>query len=136
MFVTTYYSVFGTGGSAVHVNAGHNPPLLYRRAEQQVHIMPRGGLAIGWFTNNPMQPVYLELAPGDVMVYYTDGLTEAENEQGDYFGEARLVQAILDAAEYSAQDILNYIVDQVDAFCGNVPAFDDLTLCVVRYTGS
>jgi phosphoserine phosphatase RsbU/P len=135
MFVTTYYSVYEAGGTSVHVNAGHNPPLLYRCAERQVHVMPRGGLAIGWFSNNPMQPVELQLAPGDVMVYYTDGLTEAENEQGDYFGEGRLIQAILDAAEYGAQDILNYIVDQVDAFCGNVPAFDDLTLCVVRYTG-
>ncbi len=135
MFVTTFYSVYETGGASVHVNAGHNPPLLYRHAEGQVHVMPRGGLAIGWFSNNPMQPVELQLSPGDVMVYYTDGLTEAENESGDYFGEARLVQAILEAAAHGAQDILNYIVDQVDAFCGNVPAFDDLTLCVVRYTG-
>ena len=135
MFVTTYYSVYEAGGASVHVNAGHNPPLLYRRAEGQVHVMPRGGLAIGWFSNNPMQPVELQLSPGDVMVYYTDGLTEAENESGDYFGEGRLVQAILEAAAHGAQDILNYIVDQVDAFCGNVPAFDDLTLCVVRYTG-
>jgi sigma-B regulation protein RsbU (phosphoserine phosphatase) len=135
MFVTTYYSVYDANGASVHVNAGHNPPLLYRHAEGQVHVMPRGGLAIGWFTNNPIHPVELQLSPGDVMVYYTDGLTEAENESGDYFGEGRLIQAFLEAAENSAQDILNYIVAQVDAFCGNVPAFDDLTLCVVRYTG-
>ena len=52
--------------------------------------MPRGGRAIGWFPDNPIQAVELQLFPGDVIVYYTDGLTDAENQAGEPFGEQRL----------------------------------------------
>ena len=134
-FVTVYYSLFGTGGAAVHVNAGHNPPILYRRAQNQVSFLPRGGRALGWFPDNPLKPIDLTLEPGDVIVYYTDGLTDAENGSGESFGDARLAQAVLACARQSAEDILNDLVSAVDRFCAGVPAFDDLTLCVVRYAG-
>lgn len=134
-FVTVYYSLFAVGGRAIHVNGGHNPPLFYRNARAQVSALPRGGRALGWFLNNPLKPVEYQLEPGDVIVYYTDGLTDAENEAGESFGEARLAQAFRECACNSAAAILGYLVDQVDQFCGGVLPFDDLTLCVVRYTG-
>ncbi len=135
MFVTVFYSVFGDGGRSVHINAGHNPPALYRAAARQVSFMPRGGRAIGWFPDNPLRDVELQLEPGDVMVLYTDGLTDAENPAGENFGEARLAAALLEAAGHSADDILNHIVNRVEAFGEGVAPFDDLTLVVVKYTG-
>ncbi|MEP7291864.1 MAG: GAF domain-containing SpoIIE family protein phosphatase [Chloroflexota bacterium] len=134
-FVTVYYSLFGSDGAAVHVNAGHNPPVIYRRTSNRVSFMPRGGRALGWFLNNPLKPLELRLEPGDVIVYYTDGLTDAENATGDNFGEARLAQALTNCAQQPVTQILDYLIHEVECFCDGVPAFDDLTLCVVRYLG-
>lgn len=133
-FVTVYFSLFRAGGASVHINGGHNPPLVYRHATDQVSFLPRGGRALGWFRDNPLRPVELTLEPGDLIVYYTDGLTDAENAAGENYGEARLAQAVMECARQPAARVLNYIVHDVETFCGGVPAFDDLTLCVVRYT--
>ncbi len=135
MFVTVYHSVFSPNGRSVNVNAGHNPPLLYRHATREVFFMPQGGRALGWFPNNPLKEVEVKLEPGDLIVYYTDGLTDAENLSGDYFGETRLAQAVVEVGGQSAQAVLDHIVTSVNTFCdGNAP-FDDLTLVVVHYTG-
>ncbi|MFO7321817.1 MAG: SpoIIE family protein phosphatase [Chloroflexota bacterium] len=135
MFVTVYHSVFERTGRATHVNAGHNPPLWLHARTGQADFMPRGGRAIGWFPDNPLRAVETQLEPGDVIVYYTDGLTEAEDPAHNFFGEERLVQAVLEVAGESANRILETIIQRVDAFCAGAPARDDLTLCVVRYTG-
>lgn len=138
MFVTVYHSVFGSDGSSVHVNAGHNPPLLYRQATGTVEYMPRGGRAIGWFPNNPLQEVNLQLQPGDMLVYYTDGVTEAQNAQIEFFGEERLADLVLECARTgkSARETIDTIVKAVDEFCTGMPPFDDQTIVVVRYSRS
>lgn len=135
MFVTVYHSVFQKGGHSIHINAGHNPPLLYRAATREVVYMPQGGRAIGWFPDNPLHQTELQLEPGDAIVYYTDGLTDAENPAKDNFGEERLAQAVLEMAGHSAGDILDHIIQAFEAFGEGVPPFDDLTLMVVSYTG-
>jgi sigma-B regulation protein RsbU (phosphoserine phosphatase) len=88
-FVTVFYSEFRVDGSAIHVNAGHNPPVIYRRSRDQVSFLPRGGRALGWFRENPLRPVEMTLEPGDVVVYYTDGLTDAERGWRTPFPSAR-----------------------------------------------
>ncbi len=135
MFVTVYHSVFFHNGRCHNINAGHNPPLLYRRAAHRVEFLPIGGRAIGWFENNPVRETVLDLAPGDILVYYTDGLTEAQNAQGDYYGEARLAGLVLSVAHESAAQVRDHIVHDVEVFCAGTPLFDDLTLVVARYTG-
>jgi sigma-B regulation protein RsbU (phosphoserine phosphatase) len=136
MFVTAYYSAFAHDGHCLNVNAGHNPPLYYRRADESAQYMPIGGRAIGWFKNNPLSAVELNLQAGDVLVYYTDGLTEAENAAGDDYGAERLRETVMQAAHMgSASAIRDRIVADVGEFCGDTPLFDDLTIVVVRYTG-
>jgi sigma-B regulation protein RsbU (phosphoserine phosphatase) len=135
MFVTVYYSVLGPKGVSEHINAGHNPMVVYRRRENHAFLMPTGGRAIGWFPHNPLKRLELDLQPGDVCVYYTDGVTEAENAVGQFFGEDRLMQSIIRYADHSARDILLGIISDVSVFCGDVDPFDDQTLVVVRYTG-
>jgi serine phosphatase RsbU (regulator of sigma subunit) len=135
MFVTVFHSVFHSDGHVVHVNAGHNPPVLYRHATREISFLPRGGRAIGWFADIPLSAVEQQLEPGDVLLYYTDGLTEAENREQDYFSEERLVQALLEVADESAEHIADHILGKVDLFCGDTPPIDDLTLFIVRYTG-
>ncbi|MCU0466436.1 MAG: SpoIIE family protein phosphatase, partial [Anaerolineae bacterium] len=135
MFVTVYYSVFERGGQSVHVNAGHNPIVIYRSAEKSAFLMPRGGRAIGWFPDNPLTMRELELVPGDLVIFYTDGLTEAENAIGDFFGEERLMKTVVENAHHSAEGVLSAILSAAAAFCGAVAPFDDQTIVVVRYDG-
>jgi len=135
MFVTVYHSVFEPNGRSVHVNAGHNPPVLFRFATRNIEFLEQGGRAIGWFPDNPLHAQQVQLEPGDLLVYYTDGLTEAENQAGDFFGEDRLCDAILQAYDQPIETLCDYILDQVDDFAAGMPPFDDLTLVVVRYTG-
>lgn len=135
MFVTVYHSIFRPDGTSIHVNAGHNPPLLFRNASKEMIFLPQGGRAIGWFPDNPLKAGELQLQPGDLLVYYTDGLTEAENMSGDFFGEDRLQQAIQAGHNMQIEALGNYILAQVDEFVGDAPPFDDLTLVLVRFTG-
>lgn len=135
MFVTVYHSLFRKGGDSIHINAGHNPPLLYRASTGEASYMPRGGRAIGWFADNPLHETSLQLEAGDILVYYTDGLTDAENPRGENFGETRLSQAVMEIFKGTADEILEHILRSVEAFGEGVPPFDDLTLMVVKYTG-
>jgi sigma-B regulation protein RsbU (phosphoserine phosphatase) len=136
MFVTVYQSMLSPDGSSVHVNAGHNPPLLFRRATNDMLFMPRGGRAIGWFPDNPLQSVELHLEPGDVLVYYTDGVTEAQSVSGEFFGEDRLADLVQRSVNLPAQQIVDLIVQAVDEFAAGMPQFDDQTIVVVCYRGA
>ncbi len=135
MFVTVYHSVFYKDGSSININAGHNPPVIYRAASRSASLMPQGGRAIGWFPANPLSEVQLQLEPGDVIVYYTDGLTDAENPNGENYGEARLCRVVEEAGTGTASDILKHILQSIDTFAQGIIPFDDLTLMVVRYVG-
>jgi sigma-B regulation protein RsbU (phosphoserine phosphatase) len=135
MFVTVFHSVFEPNGYSTHVNAGHNPPLVFHYATQTLDFMARGGRAIGWFPDNPLEAAYLQLEPGDLIVYYTDGLTEAETVHQDFFGEDRLRLAIREAYHLPIDMLADYIIQRVDEFTAGAPPFDDLTLMIVRYTG-
>ncbi|MAS35646.1 MAG: hypothetical protein CL610_16670 [Anaerolineaceae bacterium] len=135
MFVTAYYSVFEPGGRCLNVNAGHNPPAVYRHRHRQIEFLPRGGRAIGWFKDNPLQIWPVDLEAGDVLVYFTDGLTEAQNNDGDEYGIERLQQVIRIAADGTAAQIRDTILADVNRFCAGAALYDDLTLVVVRFTG-
>lgn len=135
MFVTVYHSRFQAGGLSQHINAGHNPPLLVRPSNGDAVFLPRGGRAVGWFPNNPLREVEISLQPGDFIIYYTDGLTDAENPGGEPFGEQRLAKAALHAVNTSAENVLAHLLEAVTQFAEGTPPFDDLTLVVVRYTG-
>lgn len=135
MFVTVFHSIFNPDGQTIHVNAGHNPPLLYRYATKKMAFLPRGGRAIGWFPDNPLEAGKMQLRTGDLLTYYTDGLTEAENPAGEFYGEDRLQEVVAKACDLPIDHLGDYILQDVDDFVGDAPPFDDLTLVIVRYTG-
>jgi serine phosphatase RsbU (regulator of sigma subunit) len=136
MFVTVYYTILRPGGQITGVNAGHNRPLLYRARQKTHEFLPRGGRPLGWFEDLPVQPVHYGLEQGDVLVFYTDGLTEAENIRAEPYGDDRLVEVVRAHADESAPEIMKAITDSVVTFMGAAPPFDDMTLVIVRYTGS
>jgi sigma-B regulation protein RsbU (phosphoserine phosphatase) len=135
MFVTMYFSRFETNGQSVHVNGGHNPPVLLHADTGKAEFMPQGGRALGWFPDNPLAELKIQMKTGDVIVYYTDGLTDAENPQGEPYGEARLAHIVQQCRGLSALDIKDFILKDVERFCAGQAPFDDLTMLVVRYTG-
>lgn len=136
MFVTLMLSTFEVGGMSRHVCAGHNPPAVYRAAQGEVEYMPRGGRALGWFPDNPLAEHRIQLKPGDCVVIFTDGLTEAENVAGDFYGEERLARVIKDYAHQSVQEIKAGILRDVHYFTGDHALADDLTLMIIKYTGT
>lgn len=136
MFVTMFYSRLGPDGDSIHINGGHNPPAYYSAASDSVEYLPQGGRALGWFPNNPLREIEIQMQTGDVIVYYTDGLSEAENPQGEPYGEERLANALQKAASLNALGIRDVILQDVETFCDGQPPFDDLTMLVVKYTGA
>ena len=123
MFATAIAAVFDpVTGILTFANAGHMPPLVVGSG----FIQPDPGIALGFFEDAGIVNETLVLNPGDCIVFYTDGVTEANNPQHQFFGEERLLQAVENV--HGAQDTIEAIVSAVDAFTGEAEQFDDLTL--------
>ena len=133
MFVTLFYGILNAQDRTLtYVNAGHNPPLVCRRSDGSFSDLPATGMAIGAVPDAAYDAGTATLGPGDVLVLYTDGITEAENESQEFFGEDRLREAIAEARTRSAASIVDAILGSVQAFAGGAPQSDDITLMVVR----
>ncbi len=112
--------------------AGHNPPLLYRAATGQCEYLSTLGVAMGVFDEAEYGQGSVSLRAGDVLLMYTDGITEALNPQGDEFGEERLEAWLARGAGRPAQELADSIIEQVADFTQGRGAFDDETLVVVK----
>jgi phosphoserine phosphatase RsbU/P len=129
-FVTFFYAVFDAASRRLrYTNAGHNPPLLMRRdgASAWLH---EGGAVLGVFSEGAFQQGELQLAAGDRVVLYTDGLTEAVNAQGEEFGEDRLQRLVAELRHQSADELQKRLMREVGEFCGD-EFRDDATLLVL-----
>jgi serine phosphatase RsbU (regulator of sigma subunit) len=137
MFATFFYGVLDRNRDTFTcTNAGHNPPLL-RRADGTVEWLERGGLLLGMLPGQRYEQDTVELAPGDVLVLYTDGITEAEGPQEDaeddhMFGEERLVDVVHASSGQSAARISEAVLRAVTEHAAGVPQSDDITLVVIK----
>ncbi len=135
MFVTLFYGrISQEDGTMTYVNAGHNPPVVYRAGPQSVEELMPTGIALGAVEDAEYSSDIISLETGDVVVMYTDGITESVNSEGEWFGEDRLRMILLENATLPAQDILDNILRAVISFVGDLPQFDDITLMVVKKT--
>lgn len=137
-FVTLFYSEYDPASHRLtFCNAAHNPPLLWQQQSAQIVELDTPGVLIGLEPQGQYENGAVTLSAGDVLVYYTDGFTDAANVQGARFETAGLLQAVQDACALhtTAQDILEYLFMQVKAFIGSRgTAGDDITLIVARVT--
>ena len=132
LFVTVFYGVLDPqAGTLTYCNAGHNPPLLLSTHEEPAQKLPLTALPLGVLEDEGWGQRTVQLRPGDVLILYTDGLTEAENEFGDYFGEARLQRVVQANLDRAAEVIENKIITAVYDFMGEAAQQDDITLMVV-----
>ncbi len=133
MFVTLFYSVLDNARNTLtFVNAGHNPPLLLRKKTGDIVRLSTGGVVLGAMKGLKMNEKTIDLQTGDLLVLYTDGITEAINQQEDQFGEERLIELLKENQELSSGDLKNLIIDQVYDFASGTSQADDITLMVLR----
>lgn len=138
-FVTLFYSEYNPKTHILsYSNAAHNPPLLWQAATNKLRRLDTLGMLIGLDANTQYQDAQVKLAPGDTIIYYTDGFTEAANQSGEQFDEENLAEAFRWACQHYAdpQQILKHLFDEVQKFIGlGRPNTDDMTLVVMRVTG-
>jgi sigma-B regulation protein RsbU (phosphoserine phosphatase) len=132
-FVTAFYGVLAPDGSLTYSNAGHNPPMLV--TADGVRRLDTGGLVLGLFAHGTFDEETLTLRPGDAVVVFSDGVTEALDEAGAEFTDERLLAAVMGQRAQEPRAWLDALVADVRAFCGRATPSDDLTMMVVRYDG-
>lgn len=133
MFVTVVYAVLSLEtGQLAYAVAGHNLPLLWRLRSQELEQFDRGGMALGVLEGVHLEDRVVSLEPGDQVIFYTDGITEAFSPEAGIYGEERLWTTIRASDSGSAQAMLRAIDDSVAAFVGDSPPSDDITLMVLR----
>jgi serine phosphatase RsbU (regulator of sigma subunit) len=133
-FITLFYGVYDPRtGVLEFVNAGHLPPVL-RRASGQIEQIgaESGGLALGMFEDAQYHPASVTIAPGDLLVLYSDGITEAENSAGRPFDETGLETVLTAQSERDPEHIGRAILAAVEAHAGEVKLADDLTALVMK----
>ncbi len=131
-FVTAFYGVLDwRNGVLIFSNAGHNPPLLLR-ADGTTEELSEGGVALGVLEDTTYEERPLAVGHGDVVVLYTDGVSEAENESGDQFGPERIESIVRAHPEHGARELTQDIVAAVLDWAGDRGLGDDLTLLVMR----
>ena len=132
LFVTVFYGIWDPATERfTYANAGHNPPLLLQ-PNGSFQQLPGHGIALGVLPETHMKSVSMQLRPGETIILYTDGVTEALNEDFDEFGLERLQVAARTAARRPAADIIQHITDNIRDHTGQTPQFDDMTMIVIK----
>jgi len=133
MFVTLFYGVLDPKSKTLtYVNAGHNPPFVTDREGGDIVILAAKGIALGIMSDMEFEEKDVTLREGDILLLYTDGVTEAVNRKGEMFGQHRLAKLVEDNQKRSAQEIIQIIEQTVLEYAEGLPQFDDLTLMAVK----
>ncbi|HEY1011883.1 MAG TPA: GAF domain-containing SpoIIE family protein phosphatase, partial [Herpetosiphonaceae bacterium] len=135
MFVTLFYAVLDpASGTLRYTCAGHNPPLLYRAASGAIEPLRTPGIALGVLDEITLIEAETALEPGDVLLCYTDGVTEAVNNAMEEWGVPRLSATITANAGRPAQTLVDAVLAGVQGHAEGRPPFDDVTLVVIKRT--
>jgi serine phosphatase RsbU (regulator of sigma subunit) len=133
LFVTAFYGVLNPQtGELTYCNAGHNPPYLVRSEDAaNTEALVRNAIPIGIVEDTTWGNDSVLIKPGDALILYTDGIPDAENKDGESFGEETLVQVAKASLGKSAGDLQANILDAVHHFVGDAPQHDDITLMIL-----
>lgn len=130
-FATVMYGVLTVDGRLTYCNAGHNPPLVISKNE--VRHLEKGGLILGLFEHATFEQETVRVNPGDLVVVFSDGVTEALSASGEEYGEERLLACVRRNMGLEVQGILDAVLADVRAFCTGANQSDDVTAMVLRY---
>nr|WP_319537921.1 SpoIIE family protein phosphatase [uncultured Methanospirillum sp.] len=133
MFFSIYFALLKPdSGSVSYVNAGHPSPILIR--DTDIIELSRTGPIIGFMDGEDFFEKEITLQDGDLLVCYTDGVTEAKRSDGEMFGKKRLIQVVKSSREEPVHDINDMILAEISRFAGDAPQFDDISLLIVKKT--
>ena len=131
-FATLFYGILDSNSNIFHFsNAGHDPPILLNLAGK-IERLTKGGTVLGFMEQYKYEEDNKELNSGDTIIIYSDGITEALNENDEEFGEDKLLDLITKNRTDSAEDIINNVFTSVKTFVKNVPQSDDITIVVIK----
>jgi serine phosphatase RsbU (regulator of sigma subunit) len=137
-YVTLFFAIVDTSSQELHyVNAGHNPPLFFRKwtlttGRSVPGLLDKGGPPLGLFPATQYLSGHTALQEGDVLVLYTDGVLDALNAEQQRFGEARLTEVVRASLSQTSAEICRSVMDRLDAFTSGDPQWDDITLMVIK----
>lgn len=133
LFVTVFYAVWDPDSRTLtYASGGHNPPVLIRQ-DGTVSMLSAKGIALGVLEEVEIAQEQIELNKGDLIVYYTDGVSEAMNEDYDEFGMERLCLIARNARSGTASAVVDAITTAIADHAGDTPQFDDITLVVMKH---
>ena len=132
-FLTAFYAILAADGSLLFSNAGHNAPLLV--SPTGVRRLETGGMVLGLFEHAAFEEEAVALMPGDVIVAFSDGVSEAMNEAAEEYTDERLIAAVHANRGRPPEELLDALLADVHRFCGCATPSDDVTMVVVRYEG-
>jgi Na+/proline symporter/serine phosphatase RsbU (regulator of sigma subunit) len=133
LFVTMFYLKYHPEtGRLLYANAGHNKPLVWHRQNSRFELLDAEGMILGIKPDIEFEQRQTSLAPGDILLLYTDGVTEAENSRGDFFGTLRLQALINEYQHLPAGELIDQILEQIRIFTGNRHFNDDVTLVAMK----
>ncbi len=132
-FATALYAVICPTGELTYCNAGHNPPMVF--GKNGVQRLETGGLILGLFEHATFEEGNATLEPGDLLVAFSDGVTEALNTEGEEYGEQRLLACVQANRDKSVSEVLDSIFASVREFTAGAVQSDDVTALVLRYDG-
>ncbi|NJN17856.1 MAG: SpoIIE family protein phosphatase [Oscillochloris sp.] len=133
LFVTCFYAILEPGsGRLDFANGGHNYPLHYRHTSGEIEQLRAQGIVLGIVPQPQFEQNSLYLGPGDVLLFYTDGVTEMMNARRELFGDERLVEVLRANHHRSPQEIINAVLSALNIFAGGENQSDDVTMVVVK----
>lgn len=136
MFVTAWIGVLELStGLLTYVNAGHNPPLLGSREKGFDFLKERSGFVLAGMEGMVYKQMEMQLSPGDILFLYTDGVTEANDRNGNLYGEPRLSGVLGSRTEASPKQLAEAVWEDIQVFKGEAEQFDDITMLVLGYLG-
>ena len=136
MFVTVLYAEYNPdSGEFVYASGGHDPPLLVKPDGSSTNLPLTGGIALGLLPDLDYRQNSVILEPGETIVLYTDGVSEAMTSDEEQFGLERLRSAIAADPGEDAEDANQVVFEAVNDFVGDTPASDDITCLTFRRTG-
>jgi sigma-B regulation protein RsbU (phosphoserine phosphatase) len=132
-FLTAFYGILHKDGSLIFTNAGHNPPILVTR--HGIQRLEAGGVVLGLFEAATFDQEKVMLEKGDILLLFSDGVTEAMNEANEEFGDDHLVERMRHRHDQNPRTVLEELITEVKKFCGDAVQSDDVTMMVVRFNG-
>jgi len=136
MFATVFCGIIDTRtGKVEYSNAGHNPPVLLPRVGNPEFLLSGGSLPLGAFEDSPYIKGTMTLVPGDTIVLYSDGVTEAMNKGGALFSDERLITSLQEVNGHHPDELLRKILADTHGFAAGAPQSDDITILALQYKG-